>query len=112
MGWELEDWDKTFCEGLPITSPARTLLDTCGTISNFRFERALDQLLSWNVTCIRDCELMVERHASKGRPGAAFWQIFSVTTKMLKDDPDDVRLKLVRALTPTRPTSSAPALSP
>jgi hypothetical protein len=198
---KLEDWDKTFCEGLPITPPARTLLDTSGTISNFRFERALDQLLSWNVTCTRDCELMVERHSSKGRPGAAFmkmlvanrkrygllrsplesdfegyrrawglpeaehnhdlfiddrfianidfawpaqrvlvethgkdvhlqekvwrrdigvgndlqgtgWQLFVVTWKDLKEAPEKVRAKLVRALTPTRPTSSAPALSP
>jgi hypothetical protein len=59
--------------GILVTSPPRTMLDLSGTLSELRFERALDDLLLSPVTCrLEELEWVLERNKTQGRKGVAF----------------------------------------
>jgi very-short-patch-repair endonuclease len=57
--------------GIPVTSPARTAFDLCGLVHPKRAERAVDNLLSMELTTLGSLEVVLAAGASKGRPGSA-----------------------------------------
>lgn len=60
--------EVTTCDGIPVTTPARTLYDLAGTVSPRRLERALAEALALRRATAEEIAGIAERHA--GRPGS------------------------------------------
>jgi Protein of unknown function (DUF559) len=58
-------------DGIPVTSPERTLLDLCGCVHPFRAERALDNALAMSLTGVHELGIMLAETGRSGRPGTA-----------------------------------------
>ena len=58
-------------EGIPITSPARTIFDLAGVLHPGRTERALDNALARGLTSIEALNRVTGELAGQGRPGSA-----------------------------------------
>jgi very-short-patch-repair endonuclease len=56
---------------IPVTCPARTVLDLCGAVHPQRAERALDSGLAMRLTTVRQLGLMLAETGARGRPGTA-----------------------------------------
>jgi very-short-patch-repair endonuclease len=65
----LSRMDRTVRHGLPVTSPARTLLDLAATASDDELQRALDVALQERILTVRAVQGLLAR--SRGRRGAA-----------------------------------------
>ena len=64
----LEDDDRTVLDGIPITTPARTLCDLAATLTTSELERALARAMARRLTTRAALESMLAR--ASGRPGA------------------------------------------
>jgi hypothetical protein len=64
---DLADADWRLHEGLPVTAPARTLLDLASVVDERTLERALNEGLVQRLTTIADLRAALTR--SQGRPG-------------------------------------------
>jgi very-short-patch-repair endonuclease len=58
-------------EGIPVTSPARTIFDLAGVLHPGRAERALDNALARRLTTVRDLQQVTDALARSGRAGSA-----------------------------------------
>jgi hypothetical protein len=58
-------------DGIPVTSPERTLLDLCGYVHPLRAERALDNALAMDLTTLHQLGLMLAETGRRGRRGTA-----------------------------------------
>ena len=58
-------------EGIPITSPARTIFDLAGVVHPGRTERALDNSLARGLTSVEALHRVTEQLARQGRPGSS-----------------------------------------
>ncbi len=65
---ELDPADRRIRERLPVTSPARTLLDVAPTLEDRRLERAHDQVIAGRLAGRREVEELLTRLA--GHPGS------------------------------------------
>lgn len=68
--------DVTVVEGIPITSPLRTVFDLCSVTDKDRAEYALEDALRRRMTSIQRCNALLDRLGGHGVPGtAAFRQL-------------------------------------
>ncbi len=58
-------------EGIPVTSPARTIFDLAGTLHPGRTERALDNALGRRLTTVAALQQVTANLSARGRPGSA-----------------------------------------
>ena len=66
---------------IPVTCPARTLLDLCGCVPPQRAERALDNALAMELTTAHQLGLMLAETGARGRRGTALLRrLLSVRT--------------------------------
>ena len=56
-------------DGIPVTSPARTLLDLCGCVHPGRADRALENALHMKLVTLPRMEIVLAECARQGRPG-------------------------------------------
>jgi predicted transcriptional regulator of viral defense system len=61
--------EQTVVAGIPVTTPARTLLDLAAVLDPHRLARALERAEALRLTSETSLHALLERHA--GRPGAA-----------------------------------------
>lgn len=59
----------TRIDGIPVTTPARTLIDLCATRRAGRAERALDEVLRRRLTYLDELRNYLRLEARRGRPG-------------------------------------------
>lgn len=60
----------TALDGVPVTSPARTVLDLCGTVHVKRAERALANVLAMRLTTPARLHVVLAEAGRRGRPGS------------------------------------------
>lgn len=71
--------DRTRLEGVPVTTPTRTLIDLAAVVHIDAVEEALDDALSRRVTSLPLIERRLTALARKGRPGiTAFRELLEV----------------------------------
>jgi len=58
-------------EGVPVTSPARTIFDLAGVLHPGRTERALDNALGRRLTTVAELHQVTADLSARGRPGSA-----------------------------------------
>ena len=87
----LMDEDRTVCDGIPVTSVPRTLLDYAGTSSNARLESALERSEDRNLFDLRAVEALLARAGS--HPGAGRLRR---ALAIYRDDPAFLRSRLER----------------
>jgi very-short-patch-repair endonuclease len=58
-------------EGIPVTSPARTIFDLAGVLHPGRTERALDNALGRRLTTVASLHRVTTDLSARGRPGSA-----------------------------------------
>ncbi|MDQ6728692.1 MAG: DUF559 domain-containing protein [Actinomycetota bacterium] len=58
-------------DAIPVTCPARTVLDLCGCVHPLRAERALDNALAMELATVADIGAMLAETGARGRPGTA-----------------------------------------
>ncbi len=83
--------------GLPVTSPARTLLDIAPDLSRRELERALDEALATHIMTKSQLTEVLER--SQGRRGAAILKALAVdrtTSTRTRSHPEETFLRLIR----------------
>ena len=61
----------TVLDGIPVTTPARTIFDLAGVMHPKRVERALDDSLAQGLLTLRDLQAVHVRLAKRGRRGTA-----------------------------------------
>jgi very-short-patch-repair endonuclease len=66
---KLHDRDIRVCAGMPIVSPARTLMDIAGGLSEREFERAFDEALIRELMTVGDVRATIAHYPR--RPGAS-----------------------------------------
>ena len=59
-------------EGIPVTTPARTIFDLAGVLHPGRAERVLDNALGRRLTTLDALRRVTDELAVQGRPGSAF----------------------------------------
>jgi very-short-patch-repair endonuclease len=67
----LRSGDTTSRQGIPVTSPDRTLLDLAGIVAGTRVEEAMDDFLRRRITTVERLRRRIEREARPGRRGIA-----------------------------------------
>lgn len=68
---KLEDSECTSVSGIPVTAPARTLLDVAGLVPPAVLEGALDDALVRRLTHLPEIERMLQGLGGRGHPGIA-----------------------------------------
>lgn len=63
--------DVTTIDGIPVTTPARTLLDLASVVSREELEEAVDDALPRGLVSLPRLRWMLNRPDNKGRPGIA-----------------------------------------
>jgi very-short-patch-repair endonuclease len=94
----LDRRDVRTCDGVPITTPARTLLDLAGEASARELERALAEAHVRRLTSRRDLLSLLARHG--GRPGSPEIRRFLEAdqgTRPTRSQAEERLLALVRA---------------
>ena len=66
----LDKRDITKIDGIPVTTPARTLIDLAGVLSRDRLEDALDDAIRRHLVRPRELEARLKRMTRRGRTGA------------------------------------------
>ena len=66
----LASFDKVKIGDIPVTAPARTLLDLAGMVPPHVVEGALDDALARHLTTLGSLERLLERAGGRGRPGS------------------------------------------
>jgi very-short-patch-repair endonuclease len=69
----------TVVDGIPVTTPTRTIFDIIPLVHPDRAERALDNALAMRLTDIRKMEALLNEVGQRGRPGTALMR------ELLKD---------------------------
>ncbi|HZU39600.1 MAG TPA: DUF559 domain-containing protein [Solirubrobacteraceae bacterium] len=59
---DFEDGDRTVVRGIPVTTPARTLVDLAGRAASRELERALDEAITLGLLEPADVEAALERY--------------------------------------------------
>ena len=94
----LDRSEARICQGLPVTSPARTLRDIAGTVTMRELERAVDEALVRRIVRLQQLRAAVAR--DKGRRGgpilAALLEHRGNTT-ITRSQAEERMLELVRA---------------
>jgi hypothetical protein len=72
--------DVTTRDGLPVTTPSRTLFDLAFTISEKRLERAVDNALAMGLVAIGDLERQLKRSDHSGRRAAPLRRLLARKT--------------------------------
>lgn len=60
----------TVVDGIPVTRPARTLLDLCSAVHGQRAERALDNALAMKLVTLARLQVMLAETGKRGRSGS------------------------------------------
>ena len=67
--WVHHPSDLTIVRGIPVTSPARTVVDCAGSFSEYLLARLIDHLRRTNQLELRDLRITFDRLAGRGRRG-------------------------------------------
>jgi very-short-patch-repair endonuclease len=104
--------DRDICEGLPVTSPARTLLDVAPTLPDRDLERLLDEgLLARRILSLRQVNDVLAR--AGGHPGRArLGRTAAGHTRPTRTDsaPAETLFTLIRAAGLPEPRTEFPVL--
>ncbi len=96
--------EVTIREGIPVTTPARTLLDIAETLPSREVEQALARALRMGLVTRKDVRLMVERHP-KHRGAPLLRQLLDVEGRLsfTRSEAEERLLEITRSASLPRP---------
>lgn len=88
--------EVTHLDGIPITTPARTLLDLAAAVGSRELERALARALAQGLTTVEELDLLVRRH-SRHRGSSVLRELLSAGEPAItRSEAEERFLALVR----------------
>lgn len=93
--------DQTLVDGIPVTSPALTLLHLAAVISRSQLERAFEDVLRRDLATIAEIDDVLRRYARRGRPGVRNLRVLvqsrlSSGAKSTESDPETTMVQVIR----------------
>ena len=91
--------DLTVREGIPVTSPARTLVDLGRFLSLWMLAKTYNHMLRTRLATVDDVDACLKRIGGRGRPGTVWLRILTAERRLgFHPGDNDFELKVVRAL--------------
>lgn len=95
--WHVDD--LTVREGIPVTSPARTLVDLGRFLSLWMLAKTYNHMLRTRLATVDDVDACLQRIGGRGRPGTVWLRILTAERRLgFHPGDNDFELKVVRAL--------------
>jgi very-short-patch-repair endonuclease len=89
----LESFEKARIGDVPVTAPARILLDVAGTLGPHIVEGALDDALVRHLTTLGSLERLLERVGGRGRPGSPLLTELVLARRQGRERPTESELE-------------------